>query len=131
MEMLIGRKLVRVQRLSWHQPGEADNLSVGPVHLVFEGGQGIFFAGGSDWSLELVETDPESRVWLDVYDYDWYGSRWLLRDASGEPPFAAVVAQPFVAMEPVRNEVDQVIGVNLNFGGQTLTLQTWGGEVTT
>ena len=29
---------------------------VGPVHLVFDRGRGIFLAGRSDWSLELTET---------------------------------------------------------------------------
>lgn len=131
MDTLIGRKLVKVERLGWYQAGDLDDLSVGPVHLVFEGGHGIFLAGRSDWSLEFVETAPGDSAWLDAYDYDWSGSRWRLRDASSESPFAAVIAKPLFELERVRNQVDEVIGLNLNFQGQTLGLQTWEGEVTT
>jgi hypothetical protein len=131
MDTLIGRKLVKVERLGWHQDGEPDDVSVGPVHLVFEGDRGIFFAGRSDWTLELMETDPGDRAWLNAYKYDWYGSRWTLRDASNEAPFASMVAQRLLALEPVRDQVGDVIGLNLAFDGHTLVLKTWEGEVTT
>jgi hypothetical protein len=131
MDTLIGRELVKVERLGWYQAGQLDDLNAGPVHLVLEGGHGIFLAGMSDWSLELVETGPADGAWLEAYNYDCSGSRWLLRDASSESPFAAVIAKPLFELEPMRNEVDEVIGLNLNFGGQTLTLQTWEGEATT
>ena len=70
MDALIGRKLVKVERLGWCQAGVPDDFSVGPVHLVFEGGQGMFLAGRSDWSLDLVETCPEDHAWLDTYDWE-------------------------------------------------------------
>jgi hypothetical protein len=131
MGTLIGRRLMKVERLGWHRDGELDDRSVGPVHLVFEGGHGIFLAGGGDWSLESMQTGPGDSAWLNAYDYDWHGSRWLLRDASSESPFAPMVAKPLSSLEPMRNEVDEAIGLTFNFGGQTLTLRTWEGEVTT
>ncbi|XVV10811.1 hypothetical protein ACQP2X_39115 [Actinoplanes sp. CA-131856] len=131
MDTLIGRKLVKVERLGWHQAGELDDPSVGPIHLVFEGCHGIFFSGASDWSLEVVETAPGSTGWLDAYDYVWDGSRWSLRDASVEAPFAAVIGEPLAGGESIRNEVDEVIGLHLTFGGKVLTLKTWEGEVKT
>ncbi|GIF40172.1 hypothetical protein [Actinoplanes xinjiangensis] len=131
MDALIGRALVTVERLGWHQAGGSVDLGVGPVHLVFEGGRGILLEGRSDWSLELTETHPGDRSWWDGYDYDWNGSRWALRDASGESPFAPVIHRRLSALEPLRNEVDEVTGLGLDFDGRALTLRTWEGEVTT
>lgn len=131
MDALIGRKLVKVERLGWHQAGDLDDVSVGPVHLVFEGEQGLLLAARSDWSLDLTETCTADRTWLNAYDYDWYGSRWVLRDASSEPPFASVMARHLRALQPVLNQVNEVTGLELSFDGQALTLETWEGEVTT
>jgi hypothetical protein len=131
MHALIGRKIVKVVRLAWHQTDEPDDLSVGPVQLVFEGGRGLLLAGRSDWTLEIVETYPGDDKWLDPYDYDHDGGRWLSRDASNEPPFASVIARPLAELGPLLNEVNEVIGLRLDFHGQILTLKTWQGEVTT
>ena len=131
MDALIGRKLLKVERLGWHQDGALDDRSVGPVHLVFEGDLGLFLAGRSDWSLQVVETHPGDRAWLDAYDYDWYGSRWMLRDASDEVPFASMLAKRLIAVEPMLNQVDELIGLELDFDGDALTLKTWEGEVAT
>lgn len=49
----------------------------------------------------------------------------LLRDAFGEPPFAAVVAQPFVAMEPVRDELEE----GLIARRRRAIVEGWHGEV--
>lgn len=111
MDALIGRKLVKVERLGWHRAGELDDVSVGPVHLVFQGGRGLLLAGRADWSLELTETCTEDRTWLDAYDYDWHGSRWMLRDASSESPFASVVAECLRALQPMLNQANEVTGL--------------------
>jgi hypothetical protein len=132
MDELVGSTLVKVERLGWRRPGEPGDLSVGPVHLVFEDGRGIFLGGRSDWSLELVQTSPEDNAWLDVYDYDGDGGwRWVLRDASTELPFTSVITKPLTALAPMHNEIGEMIGLRLNFGGQSLTLRTRQGEVTT
>ncbi|WP_067697432.1 hypothetical protein [Actinoplanes awajinensis] len=131
MDALIGRKLVRVERLAWHYAGGVAKANVGPVHLVFEGDRGILLAGRADWSLEVVETCAVDRSWLDDYDYDWDGSRWLLRDASSEPPFASLMTRRLRALQPMHNEIDEVTGLELDFDGQALTLATWEGEITT
>lgn len=128
---LIGRGLVKVERLGWCESGALAERAVGPVHLVFDGGRGLFVSGRSDWSLEVVETAPGDSAWLTAYDYDWHGSRWVLRDASGEAPFAAVIAERLAALEPVRDEVGEVVGLDLGFGGRTVTLRMSEGEVTT
>ncbi len=71
-------------------------------------------------------------MWLDAYDYVWEGgARWLLREASRELPFAAVIARPLAAMETMYNEVNEMTGLRLDFAGEPLTLKTWEGEVTT
>ncbi|MEU7867371.1 hypothetical protein [Dactylosporangium sp. NPDC049140] len=131
MDAMIGRKLVKVVRLAWHWAAEPDDLSVGPVHLVFSDGRGLLLAGRSDWTLNLVGTDPGDDRWLDPYDYDHDGGRWLPRDASTEPPFASVSARPLTELASIRNEVNEVIGLRLDFDGQILTLKTWQGEVKT
>lgn len=124
---LIGRTLVRVERLGWpgHDPG------VGPVHLVFDDGRGLLLEARSDWSLEQVATGPADRTWLDTSDYEWEGARWSLRDASAEPPFAAVIGLALVSLAPVHNEVGEVTGLHLDLGGHRLSIATWEGEVTT
>ncbi|MFG1990936.1 hypothetical protein ACGFJ7_13270 [Actinoplanes sp. NPDC048988] len=58
-------------------------------------------------------------------------TRWSLRDASGEAPFAAVIGRPLVVVEPTRNDVEEVIGLHLALGGRIITLQTWQGEMRT
>jgi hypothetical protein len=116
MDALIGRKLVNVVRLAWHQAVGPDDLTVGPAHLVFEGGRGLFLAGRSDWALTFVETEPGYEGWLSAYDYD--GGRWLSRDASKEQPFAPVIARPLVGLEPILNAVNEVVGLVLEFDSQ-------------
>ncbi|MEU7844140.1 hypothetical protein AB0B39_24610 [Micromonospora sp. NPDC049114] len=63
----------------------------------------------------------------DPYDYD--GGRWLSRDASAEPPFASVITRPLAHLKEIRNEVNEVTGLRLDFDGQMLTLKTWQGEI--
>ncbi|WP_426513199.1 hypothetical protein ACPPVO_22790 [Dactylosporangium sp. McL0621] len=92
-------------------------------------GQGLFLAGQSDWTLNLAETCPGDDRWLDPYDYD--GGRRLPRDASTEPPFASVSARPLTELASIRNEINEVIGLRLDFDGQILTLKTWQGKVKT
>ena len=130
MDALIGSKLVKVVRLAWHQAGEPDDLSVGPVHLVFADGRGLFLAGRSDWALKIVETHPDDESWLSPYEYDYNGGRWLSRDASHELPFATVIATPLGGLALIRNELNELVGLTLEFENQTLTLRTWRGEVT-
>jgi hypothetical protein len=131
MDALVGRRLVKVVRLTWHWPGEPDEPNVGPVQLVFDDGRGLLLDGRSDWTLVLAETDPGDDGWRDPYDYDYDGGRWLSRDASAEPPFASVIARPLAHLEQLRNEVNEVIGLRLDFDGQMLTLETWQGEIKT
>ena len=88
-------------------------------------------AGRSDWTLKLVETQPGDDRWLDPYDYDYDGGRWLSRDASTGPPFASAIARPLDEVGPIRNEVNELIGFRLDFDGRILTLKTWQGEIKT
>jgi hypothetical protein len=46
MDALIGRSLVKVVRLAWHWADEPDDLSVGPVQLVFDDGRSSFAGVG-------------------------------------------------------------------------------------
>ena len=128
--MLIGRQLVKVVRLAWRQAGEPDDLTVGLVHLVFDDGRGLLLAGRSDWTLKIVETHPGDDSWLTDYDYDYDGGRWLSRDASNELPFASVIGGSLVGLASIPNECDEVVGLMLEFVGQTLALRMWQGEVT-
>ncbi|WP_422738923.1 hypothetical protein ACN263_06565 [Micromonospora sp. WMMD729] len=127
MDALVGRRLVKVVRLGWHRPGEPDEPDVGPVLLVFDDGRGLLLDGRSDWTLGLTETYPGDDGLPDPYDYD--GGRWLSRDASAEPPFASVITRPLAHLEEIRNDVNEVTGLRLDFDGQMLTLTTWQGEI--
>jgi hypothetical protein len=131
MDELIGHRLAKVTRLAWYQPGEPTDLKAGPVHLVFDDGRSLLLAGRNDCALECVQTAPGDDGWLSAYDSESDGGRWIARDASTEPPFAPVVALPLVGWASTLNEVDEVVGIELNFGGQQLRLRTWEGEVTT
>ncbi|MET8835095.1 hypothetical protein ABZV78_14430 [Micromonospora sp. NPDC004540] len=134
VEALVGHRLASVTRLAWHQPGEPVELvksNVGPVHLVFDGGRGLLVDGRSDWTLRCTETAPGDEAWLATYDYDWDGARWLPRDASAEAPFGAVIGKSLTDWAPVLNEVNELVGIELEFEGERVNLRLWEGELTT
>ncbi|WP_433199354.1 hypothetical protein ACQP00_26830 [Dactylosporangium sp. CS-047395] len=118
-------------RLAWHWPGDPVEHNAGPVHLVFDDGRGLVLDGRSDWTLRLTETEPGDDSWLRMYDYDFDGGRWLPRDATSEPPFAAVVTRTLDGAEQLRNQFGELDGLRLHFGGRTVTLRTVEGEITT
>ncbi|MEU4689676.1 hypothetical protein [Actinoplanes sp. NPDC023714] len=62
---------------------------------------------------------------LDAYDYDFDGGRWIARDATAEPPFAAAAGLPLTAWTATSD------GVRLEFGGHLILFRTHGGEVRT
>ncbi|GAB3982302.1 hypothetical protein V1634_26955 [Plantactinospora veratri] len=66
-------------------------------------GRGLLFDGRSDWSLTIVPTAPGDEGWRSAYDYD--GGRWVGRDASGEEPFASVIAGVLSGWNPEHDEV--------------------------
>jgi hypothetical protein len=129
MDALVGRRLVKVVRLAWHPPNEPAELTVGPVQLVFDDGRGALLDSRSDWTLEVTETVADDERFLDPYDYDYNGGRWVSRDASTEPPFASVIERHLAEVEQIRNEVNDVMGIRLDFEGKILTLKTWQGEI--
>jgi hypothetical protein len=131
MSALIGRRLVKVVRLAWHPLGRPARLNAGPALLVFDDGRAVLLDGDCDWTLEVTHTAFDDTRWFERYDYDWDGSRWLSRDASAEPPFASVMARRLSAVEPLYDDVDQLMGVKLDFEHQVLTLRTWQGEIET
>ena len=111
MDELVGRKLVKVVRLAWYQDGDPSDLSQGPVHLLFQDGQGLLLDSRSDWTLEFAETGPGETGWLSTYDYDFNGGRWVARDASNEQPFAALIGLHLQGYVPTFTAVDEVIGL--------------------
>ena len=132
MDGLTGRTLTKVTRLAWTSPGELPQLNVGPVHLLFNDGQGCGIASNCDWTLGWAFTRHEDDShWLTTYDYDFDGARWASRDASAEQPFINVIGKALDAWKPLFNEVNEVVGLDLTFGGTHVTLRTWEGELTT
>jgi hypothetical protein len=128
-DALRGHQLVKVTRLAWLDRTEPSDLSVGPAHLVFDDGRGLVFSSRSDWSLDLVQTQPNDEGWLVPYDYDYDGSRWVLRDASSEQPFATVIGRALVDWELILNEMDEAVGATIDFEGSSLVLEVWEGEI--
>jgi hypothetical protein len=129
MDILIGCRLAAVTRLAWHWPGDPVDLTTGPVHLVVDDGRGLLFDGRSDWSLTIVPTAPGDESWRSAYDYDFDGGRWAGRDASGEEPFASVIAGVLSGWDPERDEAGQLVGGTLQVGGRAVRLGLWQGEV--
>ncbi|SNY49621.1 GNAT family N-acetyltransferase [Paractinoplanes atraurantiacus] len=127
---LIGHRLVKAIRLAWQQPGEPSDLRTGPAHLAFDDGRGILFDCRSDWSLEWILTSSGDD-WRSGYQYPDPDGRWIPRDASAEPPFAAVAGRSLSGGAPILNQVGEVTGLRLDFGGREVTLRTWQGELTT
>ena len=124
-----GRELRVVERLAWHpSDGLEPNLHSGSVHLWFDGGRCAHFDAASDWTLSWSVTGPGDNDWLRQYDYEAEG-RWLLRDASSEEPFAAVLGRRLVSTEPLFNDVDEVTGTLLRFDETELTLSVSEGEL--
>ncbi|MEV6350794.1 hypothetical protein [Actinoplanes sp. NPDC051851] len=129
MDMLIGCRLAAVTRLAWYRPGDPVDLATGPVHLVVDDGRGLLFDGRSDWSLAIVPTAPGDESWRSAYDYGFDGGRWAGRDASGEDPFASVIARVLSGWDPERDEAGQLVGGTLYVGDRAVRLSLWQGEV--
>jgi hypothetical protein len=129
MDSLIGRELVKVVRLAWRRADGRGDPQSGPVQLVFDDGRGLVLCGRSDWTVRLVWTGPHDDSWLAAYDYVHDGGRWLARDASMEFPFASFIGRRLDDLDPVLNELDEVVGLRLDFACQILTLSLWEGEV--
>jgi len=89
------------------------------------------FDTASDWTLRWSITKPGDNDWLRRYDYECDG-RWLIRDASSEPPFADAIGRDLTSAVPLFNEGDEVAGTTLLFNGLELSLQMGGqGEIDT
>lgn len=128
---LLGRTLVAVERLSWTEPARASNPRVGPVHLHFSGGRGVFLSGGTDWSLGALTTRAGDESWLLPYRYEIEGSSWVIRDASDEVPFREFRGARLDACASIRNEMGEQVGLTFEFERSAFSLHAVEGEVAT
>ncbi|MFE6647128.1 hypothetical protein ACFVJS_11235 [Nocardioides sp. NPDC057772] len=82
----------------------------------------------SDWTLSIA-TGPwhDPFEGCDVNDPGWDLGRWTL-DAVGDEQ-AAIVGHALRDAMPRFNEVGELSGIDLEFGGYVLRVQSWGGEV--
>ncbi|GGB25732.1 hypothetical protein GCM10011492_14840 [Flexivirga endophytica] len=128
---LIGSRLQSVDRFAWQSTdGSFRTPSAGSVHMRFESDLDLHLDGASDWTLSCSITDADDQGWMSQYLYDDAG-RWVLRDATGEVPFVGCVGEPLMRATPVRDEVNQTVGVSLMFETQEMTLVLWAGEIDT
>jgi hypothetical protein len=127
----IGRRLRAVERLMWIQIDGSSDPRVGPAHLHFDGGVGLFLSGATDWCLDVDLTRAGDESWLVPFDYADPAGRWTIRDASGEQPFRAVLGRLLGGCGAIRNEVGEVVGLNLAFEGNTIELRVHQGELRT
>ncbi len=97
---------------------------------MFDNGMGLVLEGSTAWTLDLRLTSPGDDSWLDTYDYNHGGGRWVLRDAAAEPPFSDALGRILTDWEPVYSDVQEVIGIRLSFDGHEVPLLVWEGQVT-
>jgi hypothetical protein len=131
VDALVGRTLVAVERVSWTDADGSANPRVGPIHLHFDGGQGAFLSGETDWTLGVRPTRAGDESWLVPYQYDYEGSRWVIRDATEEQPFQGFRGARLDGCESVRNEMGEQVGVTFVFDVGTVSLRLDDGEVAT
>lgn len=127
----IGRRLRAVERLVWTQVDGSSDPRVGPAHLHFDGGVGLFLSGATDWCLDVDLTRAGDESWLVPFDHVDPAGRWTLRDANREQPFAAALDKLLVGFEAIRNEVGELVGLSLLFEGDTVELRVHRGELRT
>lgn len=116
LDGFVGQPLTGVSRLAWHTTTGTEHPERGPVQLRFTDDAGLVFDSGFDWRLQAAPTTAGDDSWRDPYDHVWQSEGWLLRDASGEPPFAAVIGRAFLGWRELLDEVGDQIGVHLDFG---------------
>lgn len=127
----IGRRLRAVERLVWTETDGSSDSRVGPAHLHFDGGFGVFLSGATDWCLDVDLTRAGDESWLVPFDYVDPSGHWTLRDANFEEPFAAALGKLLDGCEAIRNEVGELVGLNLAFEGDTIELRVHQGELRT
>lgn len=106
----VGRRLRAVERLAWTDPDRSSDTRVGPAHLHFDGGVGLFLSGATDWCLDVDLTRAGDESWLVPYNYVYPAGRWTLRDASNEEPFSDLVGRRLESCAAIRNEVGELVG---------------------
>lgn len=124
----VGQPLTGVSRLAWHTTTGTEHPERGPVQLRFADDAGIVFDSGFDWRLQAAPTTPGDDSWRDPYDHVWQSEGWLLRDASGEPPFDSAIGQSLRGWQELLDEVGDQIGVQLDLGVE-LRLMVVEGEI--
>jgi hypothetical protein len=127
----VGRRLRAVERLAWTDLDGSSDPSVGPAHLHFDGGIGMFLSGATDWCLDVDLTQAGDESWLVPFNYVDPAGRWMLRDASSEEPFIGFVGQRLESCAAIRNEVGELVGLTLTFDSQSIKLSVQAGELRT
>ena len=131
VDALVGRALVAVERLSWTDADGWADPRVGPIHIHFDGGRGAFLSGETDFTLGVLATRAGDESWLVPYYYEVEGGRWVIRDATDEPPFAGFRGARLESSASVRNEMGEQVGMTLEFDLGTISLHVAEGEVAT
>ncbi len=131
LDDVLGQRLRRVERFAWQSDdGSPMTPNVGSVHLWFEGGRCVHLDGASDWSLKWAISQSGDDRWMTQYLYEFHG-KWVLRESTTEEPFAPLIGSALTSATPVFNEMNEVVGVSLQFEDQVLILVTRAGEIDT
>lgn len=127
----VGKRLRAVERLVWTETDGSSDPTVGPAHLHFAGGCGLFLSGATDWWLDVELTRAGDESWLAAFDYVDTAGRWVLRDASSEEPFTGLAGQRLESCAAIRNDVGELVGLSLSFDSQSVDLCVYEGELRT
>lgn len=127
----VGKRLRAVERLVWTETDGSSDPSVGPAHLHFDGGCGLFLSGATDWCLDVELTRAGDESWLVPFVYADPAGRWVLRDASSEEPFTGLVGLRLESCAGIRNGVGELVGLSLSFDSQSIDLCVHEGELRT
>jgi hypothetical protein len=127
----VGRRLRAVERLAWTAPDGSSDPRVGPAHLHFNGGVGLFLSGATDWCLDVDLTRSGDESWLVPYNVVDPAGRWTLWDASSAEPFSGLVGRRLESCAAIRDEVGELVGLALTFGTRCIDLFVYEGELRT
>jgi hypothetical protein len=113
----IGRRVVGLKALSYaDSESGASNFAPDSYVLLFGDDASIIITSATDWTLEV-----EPGTWPSLPNWAWPPESWRFEDADsplGSPGFDVIRG-----LAEIRNEVGEVVGVEVTFDRGTLRLR--------
>lgn len=132
LDAVVGSEAKSVQRVRYVFRGKVDSEN-GPIQFRFDSNEVRCFDAGPDGEALAVATSPwadpfneplseENRRFIDS------SGKWAEFDVSTEAPYSASIGRQLVAHAPIRTADGKLVGLVLDFGGGSITLETHGAD---